>query len=70
MKYIKSPMPGKVIGLEVKVGDTIDDDTEAFILESMKMELPVHAGVTGIVKSISVSEGDTVPKGHILAEVE
>lgn len=37
-KSIMSPMPGKVISMGVKVGDTVEDGQELCILEAMKMQ--------------------------------
>ena len=49
------------VGDEVVVGDTI------VILESMKMEIPVVVEIAGTVSEISVSPGDVVREGDVIA---
>lgn len=44
MNFIVSPLVGTVVAVKVRVGDTVDADTELVIIESMKMEHPVRAG--------------------------
>ncbi len=65
-----SPMPGKifkvlkVVGAEVKKGDTI------LIMEAMKMEHPVKASRDGIIKEIVFTEGQQVDGGVELVKLE
>lgn len=65
-----SQMPGKVIkvmtteGAVVNVGDTL------IILEAMKMENEIKAGVNGVVKSVQVEEGQVLESGHLMIEIE
>ena len=40
------------------------------LLESMKMEIPVHAEVAGTVTAIRVSVGDVVREGDVLVEID
>jgi biotin carboxyl carrier protein len=49
------------VGDDVGIGDTI------VILESMKMEIPVVVEVAGTVSEISVSPGDVVREGDVIA---
>lgn len=49
------------VGDDVVVGDTI------VILESMKMEIPVVVEIAGTVTEISVSPGDVVREGDVIA---
>jgi acetyl-CoA carboxylase biotin carboxyl carrier protein len=51
-------------GTPVQAGDTI------VILESMKMEIPVLTEYDGVVRELSVHEGDNVQEGDVLAVVE
>ena len=60
MATIDSPMAGKVLEINVAVGDTIAEDDEIMVLEAMKMENPVFADVGGVVKEIKVKAGQTV----------
>ena len=64
-----APMPGKVVKVLVAVGDEVHAATPLLILEAMKMEQPVKAGVAGTVASVSVAAGDQVAADQLLAVV-
>ncbi len=70
MADVVMPMNGKVIAVNVKVGDAIDADTEVATIEAMKMELPVAATDPGTVKEIRVKVGESYQAGDVLAVVE
>lgn len=70
MKSIKSPMAGTVWKIVKAVGDTVDYGDTVVILESMKMEIPVEADSTGVVKQLLVAEGDVVDDGAALVELQ
>lgn len=67
---IKAPLPGKILSLLVKEGDTVNKDDKLLIMEAMKMENNIHTDTAGIVKSIKVVPGDTVLQNDILLEIE
>ena len=50
-------MPGIVVSLKVKVGDSVSLGQSLCILEAMKMENEITASKAGVVKEIRVSEG-------------
>lgn len=60
MILVVSPLVGTVAAVKVQVGDTVDADTELIIIESMKMEHPVRAGMSAVVSQVLVAVGDTV----------
>lgn len=66
---IASPLLGTIFKVKVSVGDTVRARQEILIIESMKMEHPVEAGIDGVVTSISVVEGDTIAAGQILISI-
>ncbi|MNC70930.1 Biotin/lipoyl attachment protein [compost metagenome] len=66
MSAIKAPMAGNIWKINVQVGQEVNFGDEVIIMESMKMEIPVEADDSGIVKEIKVAENDTVDDGHIL----
>jgi len=70
MTDVKAPMPGLVLQVMVKVGDTIAKGDNLVILEAMKMENVLQAEGDGVVKSIEVNKGDTVDKTQVLIEME
>ena len=69
-KTVESPLPGRIIDVCVKVGDTVKRGQTIAILEAMKMENSMTTDYPGTVKQIFVEVGQAVPAGAILAEVE
>ncbi len=67
---VLSPMAGKIIEVKVKVGDKVDEDDEMFILEAVKMEMPIVAPASGVVKEINASAGQAVEGEFVLALLE
>ena len=67
---IKSPLPGTIVAITVKVGDSIKSGQKVGILESMKMENEIRSTKDGTVKQILVSAGDTVQEGQDLLIIE
>ena len=61
---------GTVWKIEVKPGDTVEEEQTLVILESMKMEMPVEAPQDGTVASICVKEGQPVEEGDALVTLE
>lgn len=60
------PMEGKVVRINVKVGDQVKEDDEVIVMEAMKMEMPVTAPASGVVKEIKVAVGDTFAADAVL----
>lgn len=69
MSNCESPLAGKILEINIKVGQKVDEDEEIIILEAMKMENPIF-GPTGTVKEIRVKVGDKVQEGDVLAVIE
>ena len=63
-------MPGKVIQLRVKIGDSVATGDTLLVLEAMKMEHPMAAKEDGVVTEVHVAEGDQVTAGTLLLVVE
>ena len=70
MIEITAPMGAKVIDVKVKVGDNVNKGDEVFILEAMKMEMPVVAVESGIIKEVKCNKGDVVVANEILGVLE
>jgi len=68
--HINAPMPGLVVSVAVKEGDSIDAGQEVLVLEAMKMENAVAASSNGVVEKIHVKAGDQVESGSILIELK
>ncbi len=67
---IVAQMPGKVVKLLVTEGQEIAAGEGVIILESMKMETETAAPVAGVVKTIHVSDGQTVGQDDPLIDIE
>lgn len=70
IKELKSPMPGLVIKLDVKVGDDIVKGDPIMILEAMKMENVIKSRGEGKVAEVFVKEGQAVEKNELLIRFE
>ena len=62
-------MPGRILAVKVKVGDTVKRNQELLVLEAMKMENSIMADCNGTVKQILVSEGESVGADVALIEL-
>lgn len=69
-KTLCAPMPGVVLAVRVKVGDRVKRGQEVCLLESMKMELNILASADGVVKKVSVAQGQNVAHGATLVEFD
>jgi len=67
---VKAPLPGVVLSIPVKVGQAVKAADTVLLLEAMKMENAIHAGVDGTVKEILVGAGDSVLEGNPLIVIE
>ena len=64
---IRSPIPGKVVTIQVAAGDRVKQGDLLVVLDSMKMEHPFRAPRDGVVASVGVSTGTVVTSGMVLA---
>ena len=69
-KILRAPIPGTIIDVSVKVGQTVHEGDVAVILEAMKMESDIHFEYKGKVKKIYVARGDNVQESDPLIELE
>jgi 3-methylcrotonyl-CoA carboxylase alpha subunit len=67
---IISPMPGKLIAVEVRKGDAVTKGQKLLTLEAMKMEHSLAAPFDGIVAELNAVEGAQVSEGALLARIE
>ena len=67
---VEAPMVGKILKIEKQVGEHVDEDDVVIVMEAMKMEIPIVAPTTGIVKEINVSAGQAVEAEQQLAVIE
>ena len=67
---VRSPLPGKIIDLRVKAGDSVSKGQPLLVLEAMKMEHTLSAPADGKVKSVRYAVGEQVAEGAELVELE
>lgn len=67
---VKAPMPGKVVKVLVKPGDSVNEGDGLVIVEAMKMENLLKSAITGVVKQVFVSEGQAVEARMPLVTVD
>jgi biotin carboxyl carrier protein len=67
---VTAPMVGKILRIEKKVGDAVEEDEVIVVMEAMKMEIPIVSPASGTVKEIRVSTGQAVEAEDILAEID
>lgn len=63
---VKSPMPGTILGVPVKVGQSVKTGDVLVVLEAMKMENEIKAAHDAVVASVAVSKGESVDTGAVL----
>ena len=66
---LSSPMQGTIVKIAVDNGDEVAEGDLVLVLEAMKMEQPLTAHKSGTVSGLSVSPGDTVSAGAVLATI-
>ena len=69
-EMVEVPITGKIISIDVKVGDTVQEGDIICTLESMKMENPITSPVDGTVAEITVKEDQVVKPGDIIATID
>ena len=66
---LTAPMPGKIVAVQVAVGDRVERTQVLVVLEAMKMEHTVASPVVGKVEQLMVAVGDQVEEGALLVQV-
>ena len=66
LSEFRSPMPGTVITILVKIGEDVRVGQDLIVLESMKMQQTLKADCNGVVAEITVSEGDQILDGDLI----
>ncbi|MCG3195431.1 MAG: hypothetical protein DIJKHBIC_04714 [Thermoanaerobaculia bacterium] len=66
---IAAPMPGLVLQIKVKEGESVAAGQTLLVMEAMKMENPITSPYAGAVRKLYVREGDTISEGDLLVDV-
>lgn len=67
---IKAPMPGKILEVRKKEGESVNEGDVLIILEAMKMENEIMAPISGTVRSVYVNPGQMVETDDLLVIIE
>lgn len=66
---VRAQMPGKIVRLQVKAGDSVEKDQVLLVMEAMKMENPIKAPQAGVISKVVVTEGQAVETGADLLQL-
>ncbi len=66
---VTSPLPGVILDIKVKVGDSVKAGQTVAVLEAMKMENEIEASVSGTVTAVSAAKGDSVLEGAAIVTI-
>lgn len=66
---VPSPLAGKVVSIDTKVGASVKDGDQILTIEAMKMNTYIYANKAGTVAAINVNVGDGVEEGQALAVI-
>jgi biotin carboxyl carrier protein len=69
-EVIEAPLPGKIVRVEVTVGNTVEEGGVICIIEAMKMENPILSPAKASVVEVAVSPGQVVKTGQKLVVIE
>jgi biotin carboxyl carrier protein len=68
-QQLRAPMPGKIILLLMKAGDTVEAGQGIVVMEAMKMQNEIRSPKSGKIQRLLVVEGQTVNTGEVVAIV-
>ncbi len=67
---ISAPMPGRVIKVNVNVGDRVEEGDILLTVEAMKMETRLYSPISGIIKEVDAKPEDRVSSDDVLVKIE
>ncbi len=67
---VEIPITGKIVSVNVKQGDVVQEEDVLCVLESMKMENPIITPVGGTIAQVGVSVDQVVKPGDMVAVIE
>ncbi len=67
---VLAALSGNVWKVSVGVGDPVEEDDELFVVEALKMEIPVYSPCDGSVSEIRVKKGDAVEEDDVMAVID
>ncbi|HQR51415.1 MAG TPA: pyruvate carboxylase subunit B, partial [Methylophilaceae bacterium] len=67
---VTTAMPGTIVDVKVKAGDTVAAGDGVLVIEAMKMENEIQSPKSGIVIAVHVKKGDSVTPDETLIEIQ
>ena len=67
---IKARIPGTIVAINVKPGDTVEENQVLAVIEAMKMETSVVGRMAGTVDQVLIKEGGSVKAGELLITIK
>lgn len=67
---VSAPMPGNILDVVVKVGDTVAVNQNLLVLEAMKMENNIVAPIAGTVVAVNVTKGENIDVGTVMIVIK
>ncbi len=67
---VRAPMPGNIVAVRVESGEHVRAGDAVVVLESMKMQNELTAGIDGVVRRVACAPGDQVGFDDVLVEIE
>lgn len=67
---VLAPMPGNIISVSVKAGDTVSKGQVLLVMESMKMETTISASRDGVIAAVSFEAGQSFDRDALLLSLE
>jgi acetyl-CoA carboxylase biotin carboxyl carrier protein len=65
-----APLAGTVIQMDINVGDKVEEDDDALVIEAMKMETRIYVPCSGVVREVRVKKGDKIEEDDIIAVIQ
>lgn len=65
-EIVEAPMPGTIVDIKVKVGDTVKEGDLVAVIEAMKMETDLYSTKTGVVTAVNAGKGASVNTGDAI----
>jgi glutaconyl-CoA decarboxylase len=66
---VRAPIPGVVLSVAVSVGEKVVASSKLLVLEAMKMENEIFAGIDGIVAAVHAKPQQEVRQGDLLVTI-
>ncbi len=66
---VVAPLPGLILKVMVKEGDSVQEGQPVAVMEAMKMENEIESPISGKVKEINVSEGENVLENAVIMKI-